>query len=218
MQEKEKVIRLSKAARDFNISLDQIIEFLASQGFEIQRNPNFKLTNTMYGLLDLEFGEFDEEEIDPNDEDTDDDSFIDDYETDDENFSSKDNVNLDEYLGTWELIIDNAKTKFDYKSFLETLSGLPKTVTDNILFLVIIAYASNKSNFLIAAELFNEILMLGYVWELESIKEFVNDKDEVFSLEIFLSGLATGMIKNGSDSTDVLLSISQLLNKKEPRN
>jgi len=218
MQEKEKVIRLSKAARDFNISLDQIIEFLTPRGFEMQRNPNFKLTNTMYALLDLEFGEFCKEEIDPNDDDTNNDSFIDDYETDNENSSSKVSANIDEFTYTWKLIIDSAKTKFDHKSLLEKIPGLSKTVTDKVIFAIIIGFTINQSKLLIAKELFDEMMMLGYDWEPESIQEFVNDKDKVFSLEIYLTGLVTGMIRDGFDPTRVSLSISQLLYINEPLN
>ncbi len=44
-------VRLSKAAREFNISLDSIVEFLSQNGFTVERNPNTKLDSQMYGLL-----------------------------------------------------------------------------------------------------------------------------------------------------------------------
>ena len=44
-------VRLSKAAREFNISLDTIVEFLSQNGFTVERNPNTKLDSQMYGLL-----------------------------------------------------------------------------------------------------------------------------------------------------------------------
>ncbi len=53
----KKVVRLSKAAREFNISLDTIIEFLANNGIEVDRNPNTKLDPEMYELLTNEFQE-----------------------------------------------------------------------------------------------------------------------------------------------------------------
>lgn len=51
----DKVVRLSKAAREFNISLDTIIEFLSRKGFDVVRNPNTKLNPDMYELLTTEF-------------------------------------------------------------------------------------------------------------------------------------------------------------------
>ena len=47
--------RLSKAAREFNISLDSIVEFLAGKGYEVDRSPNFKLDSEMYDCITDEF-------------------------------------------------------------------------------------------------------------------------------------------------------------------
>lgn len=58
MSEASKVVRLSKAAREFNISIDSVIEFLGKNGIVIDRNPNTKLDPHMYELL---FNEFQEE-------------------------------------------------------------------------------------------------------------------------------------------------------------
>ena len=50
-----KLVRLSKAAREFNISLDSIVSFLREKGYEIERKPNTKLEPEMYELLTNEF-------------------------------------------------------------------------------------------------------------------------------------------------------------------
>ena len=50
-----KPTRLSKAAREFNVGLSTIVEFLGKKGFEISNSPNAKLTAEMYELLNLEF-------------------------------------------------------------------------------------------------------------------------------------------------------------------
>jgi len=50
-------IRLSKAAREFNISLDTIVEFLSEKGFTVDRKPNSKLDAEMYSLLANTFQE-----------------------------------------------------------------------------------------------------------------------------------------------------------------
>jgi translation initiation factor IF-2 len=57
MTGKTKVVRLSKAAKEFNIGRDTIVEFLKSNGIEIDRNPNTKLSGEMYALLTNEFQE-----------------------------------------------------------------------------------------------------------------------------------------------------------------
>ncbi len=51
----KKVVRLSKAAREFNISLDTIVSFLTEKGYDIERKPNTKLDPQMYELLTTEF-------------------------------------------------------------------------------------------------------------------------------------------------------------------
>lgn len=52
-----KAVRLSKAAREFNISLDSVISFLTDKGYDIERKPNTKLDPEMYELLTDEFQE-----------------------------------------------------------------------------------------------------------------------------------------------------------------
>ena len=48
-------IRLSKAAREFNVGIGTILEFLAKKGFQVDPSPNTKLTSEMYGLLVKEY-------------------------------------------------------------------------------------------------------------------------------------------------------------------
>ena len=55
MAETNKTRRLSKAAREFNISKNTIVEFLEKKGFKIESSPNTKLAPEMYELLVNEF-------------------------------------------------------------------------------------------------------------------------------------------------------------------
>ena len=48
-------IRLSKAAKEFNVGKDTIVEFLAKKGFQVDSSPNTKLTADMYALLVKEY-------------------------------------------------------------------------------------------------------------------------------------------------------------------
>lgn len=47
--------RLSKVARDFNVGISAIVEFLHNNGFAIDTNPNNKITEDAYRLLEKEF-------------------------------------------------------------------------------------------------------------------------------------------------------------------
>jgi len=48
-------IRLSKAAKEFNVGVATIREFLAKKGFQVDSSPNAKLTAEMYELLVKEY-------------------------------------------------------------------------------------------------------------------------------------------------------------------
>ncbi|MEY4594423.1 MAG: translation initiation factor [Bacteroidota bacterium] len=51
----EKTIRLSKAIKEFNLSMDHIVEFLSKKGISVESNPNTKLPGEAYALLQKEF-------------------------------------------------------------------------------------------------------------------------------------------------------------------
>jgi translation initiation factor IF-2 len=55
MTEDIKVTRLSKAAREFNVGISTIVEFLHKKGFDLDPNPNTKLPYEAYILLVKEF-------------------------------------------------------------------------------------------------------------------------------------------------------------------
>ena len=48
-------IRLSKAAKEFNVGVTTIREFLAKKGFQVDSSPNAKLTSEMYELIVKEY-------------------------------------------------------------------------------------------------------------------------------------------------------------------
>jgi translation initiation factor IF-2 len=55
MDDATKLVRLSKAARELNVGLQTIVEFLHKKGFNIDSNPNTKLSPDMYVLLEKEY-------------------------------------------------------------------------------------------------------------------------------------------------------------------
>ena len=48
-------MRLSKAAKEFNIGISTILEYLAKKGFHVEKDPNTKLLAEMVDILDREF-------------------------------------------------------------------------------------------------------------------------------------------------------------------
>ena len=55
MTDVPQVLRLSKVAKEFNIGLQTIVDFLSKKNHHIELNPNTKLTAEMYDLLVKEF-------------------------------------------------------------------------------------------------------------------------------------------------------------------
>ena len=52
---RSKTVRLSKAAREFNVGISTIVEYLASKGYEIESKPNTKIEADAYEVLVEEF-------------------------------------------------------------------------------------------------------------------------------------------------------------------
>ncbi|MFV0522197.1 MAG: translation initiation factor IF-2 [Mangrovibacterium sp.] len=50
-----KNIRLSKVVKEFNVGLSTIVEFLDKKGFEVESNPNAKISPDAYQLLEKEY-------------------------------------------------------------------------------------------------------------------------------------------------------------------
>ena len=55
MEERFKTTRLSKAAREFNVGISTIVEFLSKKGYDIDGKPNTKLTADIYEILVQEY-------------------------------------------------------------------------------------------------------------------------------------------------------------------
>lgn len=55
MTERNIKVRLAKAAKEFNIGIATIVEFLSKKGHKIESSPNAKLTDEMHALLVKEF-------------------------------------------------------------------------------------------------------------------------------------------------------------------
>lgn len=51
MAEEPKNIRLNKAAKEFNVGITSLVEFLAKKGHQVEMNPNTRITPEQYELL-----------------------------------------------------------------------------------------------------------------------------------------------------------------------
>ncbi|HEX9979921.1 MAG TPA: translation initiation factor IF-2 [Flavobacterium sp.] len=51
----ERIIRINKVLREFNISLDRAVDFLKEKGIAIDANPNAKISDREYGILQGQF-------------------------------------------------------------------------------------------------------------------------------------------------------------------
>ena len=53
----EGTVRVKKAATEFNISVQHLVEHLASKGLSVESNPNAKISEEMYQMLLRDFGQ-----------------------------------------------------------------------------------------------------------------------------------------------------------------
>ena len=52
----DKLIRLSKLAREFNVGVSTLVEFLHKKGHTVPNDPNAKVDQDLLGILSKEFG------------------------------------------------------------------------------------------------------------------------------------------------------------------
>ena len=55
MSEEQKNVRISKAAKEFNVGISNLVEFLTKKGYQVDMNPNTKITPEQYALLTAAF-------------------------------------------------------------------------------------------------------------------------------------------------------------------
>ena len=107
----------------------------------------------------------------------------------------------------WDSIISSAKTKIDYSAF----ENLFSKKAEDMLLKIIVDFASDKSEIFICADIRSEFFTRGYDLNLDELKKIISNKDKKLRLEIFLTQLASSMLKNGSNPISVYNNIQQLL-------
>lgn len=111
----------------------------------------------------------------------------------------------------WDTITNKAKTRFDFEKFAKKFSELDENMADIILFQIIVGFASNEKEEIIAAKLFSNFLLTGFIWDKKEIDKFLSDKKDVLKIEIYVTQLANDLLRNGNDPVSVLNSVNQLL-------
>ena len=48
-------VRLNKVVRDLNVGIDTVVGYLQKKGFEVDSNPNAKISDEQYDMLVKEF-------------------------------------------------------------------------------------------------------------------------------------------------------------------
>ena len=87
----------------------------------------------------------------------------------------------------WNRITNSAKTRFDYTSFADKFNEIDENIAENILFKIIVGFAVKKTKTELSHELFNDVLLIGYKWDLKEIHDFINDIEELLKLEFYVS-------------------------------
>lgn len=113
----------------------------------------------------------------------------------------------------WDRITQSAMSKFDFAGFVERLKSATEdeTVAENIVFLSIIEFASGKTEEEIAEILYNQIVLSGFVWEFEEVQRYLENKKELFAIEIYAASLAYTLLEETKDPAVVLTAVNQLL-------
>ena len=113
----------------------------------------------------------------------------------------------------WDRITQSAMSKFDFAAFMERLKSATEdeTVAENIVFLSIIEFASGKTEEEIAEILYNKIVLSGFVWEFEEVQRYLENKKDLFAIEIYAANLAYTLLEETKDPAVVLTAVNQLL-------
>lgn len=108
-----------------------------------------------------------------------------------------------------DYITDSAKRRFDYKSMEEALN--PVIDPDFFLFQMIVAINTKRIT-QVLGETFNEVLMMGYMIEMEQLQMLAKEIEDNCKMEPFVMGMAADlMFHQGWKPSDALINVMQLL-------
>lgn len=151
-----------------------------------------------------------EDEFDPNEED-DDWEEEDDFEEEEDQFGHLSDEELD---AVTDYILESAKTRFDYPSFLTEFTDADENFVDEEFLLPLIAAkAFGETTPEIAEKIFESFEMAGYDIEMNDLISLIEKKSKELGLEILAFKVAADSLQQGAHPTAVVHQISQLLRK-----
>ncbi len=108
-----------------------------------------------------------------------------------------------------DYITDSAKRHFNYKQMEEDLN--PVIDPDFFLFQILVAINTKRIT-QVLGETFNEVLMLGYIIEMEELQRIAKEIEDNCKMEPFVMGMAADLMFNqGRAPCDALINVMQLL-------
>ena len=110
----------------------------------------------------------------------------------------------------WNAINDSAKTRFDYKSFVDSVTDI---ISENFLFMTIAGHAAGESAEIIAARISQQLLLLGCSSSEAELKQFIADRKTDCFREIKATETAMELFQMGLKTPGILAQVRSLLDK-----
>jgi len=198
------IVRLSKAARVYNVSIDSIVGFLATKGITIIRGPNTILNEEMNIFLQAEYKGISMYNV----------SLINLKEPDplvqifQHGFCVRDKIDI------WKYITVNAKQKINFSFLTNKFDKLNINYLDIVIFKIIKGFAKNISINIIVEEIINTVKDLDIQLEKDELHSFIADKDKVLANEIYMTKVTTIMVVEGYRSLDIVYTLRPFLSNE----
>ena len=114
----------------------------------------------------------------------------------------------------WNEITDSAKKRFDYSEFQRTFADFDNdNIAENILFLTIAGHAAGDSSGDIAAEINQQLVLIGYSFADDDLPRFISDRQFDLFREIKAMETALALFEMGLQTPGILVQVRSLLNK-----
>ncbi len=115
----------------------------------------------------------------------------------------------------YDEITESAKKEFDFDKFRKAFDLLDdedaEVIADNLVWGLINRMIIDTPKEIIANILYNELLLIGFKLDLDSLREFISDKDTLFKKQIYVAKLASQMLNDGIEDIIVYKEMIQLL-------
>lgn len=114
----------------------------------------------------------------------------------------------------WNAITDSAKTRFDYSEFERAFADFHNdNIAENILFLTIAGHAAEDSTEDIAAEINQQLVLIGYSFADDALTKFISDRQSDLFREIKAMETASALFEMGLQTPGILVQTRSLLAK-----